>query len=571
MRFAILFAAALVLSACSKDDEPAAAPSANTGTARTVTQGELIGYRAENTAGVWKGIPFAAPPEGDLRWRAPRPAAKWNGRLEALASAARCPQITNALNRPEGLEPGLLVGEEDCLYLDIYAPSGVEPGGDAKPVMVWIHGGGNVWGRAASYDGSNLAQAQDVIVVTIQYRLGPLGWFAQPDIRGSAETPADKAANFALLDMIAALKWVKRDIAAFGGDPDNVTIFGESAGGHDVAGLLASPRAAGLFHRAIIESGSLDSVALADAQAPDGDYANASGDVTPAIAPDGGAEALRAAPLETVFAAYRDETGAFSDLPRMIEDGVTLRKGGIRAALGTQGGFNAVPVISGANKDEMKLFNLLDDRFTKRWFGLIYRRRDPALYEAVSDYQSRMWKILAVDEAMTLMRGAGHDDIYAYRFDWDEEGSALTMDFSELLGAAHSVEIPFVFNRFKQFGDLDRIMFNDDNADGRQALAAAMGAYWAEFARTGAPRDGGADLPFWNRWGRNASIMRLDSLESGGPELIENGDSVAALFADLKTDESLNPEQRCAIKVALVARYGESDVDFSPLGSLACE
>ncbi|MBA4802497.1 MAG: carboxylesterase family protein [Euryhalocaulis sp.] len=570
MRPILTIAAILALTACSRGDEEPAAPEAYFETARAVTQGALVGYRAESGADVWKGIPFAAPPTGDLRWRAPRPAAGWSGERQALASAERCPQVTNGLNRTEGLDPGLLIGTEDCLYLDIYAPGGLEPGADETPVMVWIHGGGNVWGRASSYDGSVLAAEQDVIVVAIQYRLGPLGWFAHPALRESAESEADRAASFALLDMIAALEWVEAEIGAFGGDADNVTIFGESAGGHNVAGLLASPRAAGLFDRAIIQSGSLESVPLAEAESESGDYPNPSGKTAPAMAADTSARALRAASVEDVFAPYRGGDGLLGDMPAMIADGVALPEEGIRSALGREGGFNAVPVISGANKDEMKLFNLLDDRYTRRWFGLIYRLRDPGFYHAVSAYQSRMWKILAVDEAMALMRAAGHDDVYGYRFDWDEGGSALTMDFSELLGAPHAMEIPFVFNRFQLFGDLDRVIFNDDNAEGRAALAAAMGGYWAEFARAGAPRDGGGDFPFWNRWGADAMMMRFDSPAGGGPELIANGDSMEALFEDLKSDPALSAGQKCAIAEALQAVYGASAADFLPLESLNC-
>jgi len=570
MRAILTFIAMLTLAACSRGADEAAAPQPYFETARETTQGALVGYRAESGADVWKGLPFAAPPTGDLRWRAPRPPAGWSGEREALSSAERCPQVTSGLNRTEGLKSGLLIGSEDCLYLDIYAPGGLEPGADEKPVMVWIHGGGNVWGRASSYDGSVLAAEQDVIVVAIQYRLGPLGWFAHPALRESAESEADHAASFALLDMIAALEWVEAEIGAFGGDANNVTIFGESAGGHNVAGLLASPRAAGLFDRAIIQSGSLDSVPLAGAEGESGDYPNPSGETAPVMATDISARALRGASVEDVFAPYRGGDGLLGDMPTMIADGVALPEEGIRGALGREGGFNAVPVISGANKDEMKLFNLLDDRYTRRWFGLIYRLRDPDLYHAVSAYQSRMWKILAVDEAMALMREAGHDDVYAYRFDWDEGGRALTMDFSGLLGAAHAMEIPFVFHHFQLFGNLDRVIFNDDNAQGREALAEAMGGYWAEFARAGAPRDGGGDFPFWNRWGEAANMMRFDSPQSGGPEMIENGDSAEALFADLKNDASLGPEDRCAIAAALEEWFGRSGADFSKLDSLNC-
>jgi len=569
MRWTALLLPLALLAACS-DPVEAPPPEPAEETRRTISQGELVGFRAETGAQVWRGIPFAAPPVGDLRWRAPRPAGGWDGAYEALAFAPRCAQVTNALNQSEGLDPGLLVGEEDCLYLNVYAPSDAEPGEDL-PVMVWIHGGGNVWGRASNYDGSVLAETENVVIVTIQYRLGPLGWFAHEAIRDSAETPADRAANFALLDMIAALDWVGNEIAAFGGDPARVTIFGESAGGHNVAGLLVSPLAEGLFHRAIIQSGSLDSLSLEEAEAVDSPRPNPSQTATAAFAPSGEAAAMRAASLEALFTAYGFPDTAI-EVPIMIADGVSLPVDGLRGALAREGGFNAVPVITGTNRDEMKLFNLLNDQLTRQWFGLIYRAKDPDFYNVLSEYQGRMWRIGAVDETANRLRSAGHEAVYGYRFDWDEAGRALTMDFAELLGAAHAMEIPFVFSRFELFGDLDRVIFNDDNAEGREALSRAMGGYWSRFAAEGAPGDGGNPaLPDWPVWGDQARLMRFDSPADGGPaELISGADSLERLIADLRRDDRLSDDQRCAIAATLGDRFIASKSDVAAISSLDC-
>jgi para-nitrobenzyl esterase len=409
--------------------------------------------------------------------------------------------------------------------------------------MVWIHGGSNVWGSASQYDGAQLASDQDVVVVVIQYRLGPLGFFAHPTLQADAIEPHDAAGNFALLDMIAALEWVRDNAAQFGGDPANVTIFGESAGGHDIAGLLASPLAADLFHRAIIQSGSLASVSLDDAQT-EGEFSAVSAS-TRFAGPDASAQALRTAPLQALYDAYAGGAGLSQGLPRMIADGVTLPATGLAGAFESTDTFNAVPVITGTNRDEMKLFNVFDESLTNRWFGTIIRIEDQRFYDILTDYQSRLWRVMAVDEAASAMTAAGHEAVWAYRFDWDEGGTMAFMDMSRILGAAHAMEIPFVFNHFEFFGRLDSALFNAGNAPGREALAASMGAYWAQFARSGDPgAAGGADWPAWRDEG---VLMRFDTPQSGGPELLTGTDSFEKIAADLQGDERIGAAERCIV------------------------
>jgi para-nitrobenzyl esterase len=193
-----------------------------------------------------------------LRWRAPLAAAPWTGTRTATAMGSPCIQFWGPISGLKGHE-GDVVGAEDCLYLNIWAPAAAStPAADERlPVMVWIHGGGNTIGTGNTYNGSHLAGSQKVVVVTINYRLGVLGWLSHPALREGAANAADASGNYGVLDMIEALRWVQKNIAAFGGDPANVTVFGESAGGHDVFALLASPLAKGLFQRAIVQSGSL--------------------------------------------------------------------------------------------------------------------------------------------------------------------------------------------------------------------------------------------------------------------------------------------------------------------------
>lgn len=547
-------AAASVISACSETAEPPRV--ADPATARTVQEGDIVGFTDPATgAQVWLGLPYAAAPDGNLRWRATHWHDGWLGTREALDHNAPCPQLVSALNaEATGAEPGDLIGSEDCLIANIYAPPGTGPDNANRPVMVWIHGGSNTWGSASQYDGAQLAVDQDVVVVVIQYRLGPLGFFAHPSIRDDAEIEQSRAANFALLDQIAALHWVQDNIDQFGGDADTVTIFGESAGGHNVASLMASDLAQGLFHRAIIQSGSFRSVALEEAQA-DPQYgaiqaaARFAGEAADAAA-------IRSADLQAIYDAFTGDYGSL-ELHTIIQDGVTIPETPLADAFASTDSFNAVPVITGTTRDEMKLFNAFDPELTSTLFGVIIRSRDADFYDRVANYQSRLWRALAVDEAATRMQAAGHGDVWAYRFDWDEAGSMFFMDFSHLLGAGHAVEIPFVFNHFEFFGRLDPAMFNARNADGRNALASSMGAYWAAFARTGDPASAGG--PQWTSWTEGGRLMRFDSPADGGQEIITGVETVEGILDDLASDATLDEVQRCMVYTRLTGWFIEDE------------
>lgn len=542
--------AALVVSACAHEVS-APAPEPDPATERTVTTGVLRGFVDTVTgAHVWRSVPFATAPVGDLRWRAPRPPARWSGTRVATAEAPWCPQVLSALDGVGKSEWGKLVGQEDCLYLNIYAPPmAADTAKTARlPVMMWIHGGSNVWGRAAQYDGAALATKQNVIVVIVQYRLGPMGWLAHPALRESAETPDDASANFALLDHVRALEWIRDDIAAFGGDTGRVTVFGESAGGQNVVALLASPRARGLFQRAIVQSGSFRTETLESAEGVDNDTKDTARGIASRLVPGApvtGA-ALRAVPLAAIYHAISTSREA-QNLPRVIADGVTLPREGIEAVLADAAKYNAVPTILGSNRDEMKLFNALNPQLSRRALGVFPQPKDKPLFEAMSRYPTRNWRATAVDGPAAAMVAGGNPDIWTYRFDWDEEGAFLLTDLSEMLGAAHSMEIPFVFGHFKLLGTFDRFAFTDANASGRVALSDQMMGYWARFAADGDP--GGT--PAWTRYTvapEAPSTMVFDSPDAGGPRMVADHETQARLVSDLFADQSLKTDaRRCAV------------------------
>ena len=546
---------ALSLAACSAS-KPEPRPAALEAATVTTAQGHLVGFAAANGAHVWRGVNYAADTSGENRWRAPRPAPKWDGTKEALDFAPVCPQIATPFTPIESFTNGELEGSEDCLTADIYAPANSH--GKSLPVMVWIHGGGNVSGGSQLYVGENLAVNEDVIVISVQYRLGPMGWFSHPALAESAQTLEDTTANFGTLDLVAALKWVQENAASFGGNPNNVTIFGESAGGHNVATLLATPLAKGLFHRAILQSGSFDSVSIDEARGNSGELRNTSIDVTQRL---GGANKFHTASLAEVFAAYELDGGGFMEVPRIIQDGVVLPETPMREAFSSLENFNQVPTISGINRDEMKLFQFSDERFSKSKLGPVRVARDQDFYDAASDYSSRVWRIRSVDGPLARMGAAGHSEVYGYRFDWDEGGKFLWLDFSKMMGAAHAMEIPFVLNRFKFFPGGDKYLFQKKTEGSRQKLSRAMGAYWAAFARDGKPA--AKDLPVWPSFGQEARLIYFDSENDAGIRVQAGADNVENIVKDLKADARLSLEQRCEIAVGLEEWMPELDIMVS--------
>ena len=255
-RTAVMWTVLAVLAAgCGDRERPL--PTADGTSLRSTEQGRVVGYVGDYGNHVWRGIDYAKAPVGNLRWRAPENPSPWAETREALRQGAYCPQFVSRFGGVTG-EEGEIKGNEDCLFLDIYAKrretSAVPSGDERVPVLFWIHGGGNVIGHAGFYDGGFMAETHDVVVVAINYRLGPLGWFRHASLRDSESSAADRSGNFGTLDMIRALEWVRDNIAAFGGDPSNVTIFGESAGATNVLALLVVDAARGLFHRAIAQS-----------------------------------------------------------------------------------------------------------------------------------------------------------------------------------------------------------------------------------------------------------------------------------------------------------------------------
>ncbi|MEQ8516848.1 MAG: carboxylesterase family protein, partial [Chromatocurvus sp.] len=496
-----------------QEDTPTPTPESqlapDPSTLRITTGGPVVGGVGDKGAYTWLGIPYAAPPTGDRRWRAPYLPEPWSQPRIAVTHGSVCPQLPSLLSGVDGDQGA--IGSEDCLTLDVYAPPR-PPRESLLPVMFWIHGGGNSIGTGSSYDASLLALEQDVVVVSINYRLGFLGWLGHEALRQSAANPAEASGNFALLDMIRALNWVQNNIAGFAGDPDRVTLFGESAGGRNIMGLLASPLAQGLFHGAIVQSGSIATYTRERAEnyrddsepgAPFSsaelllDWLQAEGradDRASArrLAGDLSEEAIaafmRSLPLVSVLAPAAGSGGMYR-APQLLRDGQVLPRASLLERFAREDGWNRVPLLLGSNRDEMKLFLALDPDHVKRWFGVLPRIRDKPRYELLASYHSDRWKALAVDEvAARVIAAADAPPVYTYRFDWDDSRSNLLVDLPALLGAAHGLELDLIFRPV--FSRLVPGLETDDNAAGRQALGAAMRSYWGAFAHRGDPRRG---------------------------------------------------------------------------------
>jgi para-nitrobenzyl esterase len=579
---------------------PAKAPVARTldpDTQRDTATGPVIGARDADDTYAWLGIPFAAPPLGDLRWRAPQPVEPWTEPLAAITFRDPCVQLSGPL---DGLpdDSGAVVGSEDCLYLNIWAPRSHSNADDAPvPVMLWIHGGGNTIGTANTYPANRLASDGEVVVVTINYRLGFLGWMSHPALRTADRTPLDASGNYGNLDMIAALEWVRDNIASFGGDPGNVTIFGESAGGRNVYALMASPLAEGLFHRAIAQSGMISTMPLWRAE-------NFRDDEQPGMALSSrewllmqlqhagratdrdGARTLLLSMSPDEIAGFMYSRNAAQLLegisggagmyraPQVFRDGTVIPQRSLLQLFRSTRRYNQVPLMTGTNRDEAKLFLAQDPDHVKMLFWFLPRPRDEEAYNRAAAYISDNWKAQAVDEPIDIIVKNSVLPVYAYRWDWDEGANNWLVDYSELLGAAHGLEVPYIFHDFE--GTITAPgLYNRKNISGRDLLAAQMRSYWAEFAWTGSPGRGrNGDLPEWKRWTTfYPNLMLLDTEAGGGPRMVKEPMTVAMLKKRVAEDPHIEDlRTRCTLHVNLFlqANSGDDHWEKSEYDALGC-
>ena len=476
----VLGSAAALLTATTLAGNDAATVTVDTGVLRGVAEADVRTF---------KGIPYAAAPVGELRWRAPQPAAAWKGVRAATQFGAAClqPKSHPPLPAPNPVIPPVERMSEDCLTLNVWTPGAT--GGEKLPVMVWFHGGGFYMGSSSwdLYDGSTLAK-DGVVVVTVNYRLGALGLFAHPAL--SAENPNGPVTNFALLDMIESLRWVKRNIAAFAGDPGNVTVFGESAGGTAVNLLMVSPLSNGLFHQAIAESAprwaterrlKQSTPNLPSAEQWGTEWARKLG-----VGQD--AKALRALPVETILA----NSEGMSNNVGFVIDGKSLTMSVMEAF--DAGQQHKVPYMAGANDYEGGLLSFLGPSW-REIEKLVGNKRD-ALLEAYDPDgtlgQSLVQQLIAGDSLMIrpsqyLARQAANSGLSGYCYVF----SYVPVSVRPMVhGAWHGAEVNYVFGTLEQRHPAHGAPTAQDMQVSKQ-----LRSYWVSFAKTGRP--GHAGGPEW--------------------------------------------------------------------------
>ena len=575
-------------------------------TDRQTTTGKVIGTSEQNGCHAWLGIPFAKAPTGDLRWKAPKPGESWNGKWLALEVGPVCTQFADLLSNVPKEQFGQPIGSEDCLYLNIWAPAFAEgnipAGTDRLPVMLWIHGGGNTVGEGGDYNGKELAKRYNVIVISCNYRLGPFGWFSHPALHSEESTAEDRSGNYGTLDIIRSMAWVRENISGFGGDPENVTIFGESAGALNILTLLLAPQARGLFQRAIVESGGLKTCTLAEAEnyiddTEPGEAFSSREVVNKLLIADGKApDRETAKSMQGIMGSadigaylisknnydilriYKPGYGGMISMPKVFKDGAVLPKGNHIELLKDPASYNAVPIIIGTNRDEQKIFMIMDPQYVDMLFGLPVGVKDRKLYELTAGYMSDRWKATGVDEIASAISEGHPGSVWAYRFDWDEEPNTLGIDVAFMLGATHSLEIPFVFCDFSQFisPSFTPLIFNDDKAPARMALSDSMSSYWAQFAYKGAPGKSisgvNPEWPAWDKMPAGDKFIIFDSQEGGGirmsKDIITMQSLKARLFAETKFTSQ---KDHCAMYIKLFEGTDLWDEEeYLHLGKFGC-
>lgn len=552
-KFLMLIPLSFILSSCGGD---ASVPADSTRV--TITSGELRGKEHLADTFAWFGIPYAAPPVGDLRWRAPRQVPSWEGTFDAIEYGSLCFQPPNSGSGDVAPRTERMMGSEDCLTLNVYAPKDALNADEPLPVMFWIHGGANLTGSSQTEEGAYLASSQNVIVVSANYRLGLLGWFRHAALRATAENEADASGNFGALDLIAALKWVQSNINNFGGDPSRVTIFGESAGGRNTWTLVQSPLAKGLFHGAIVESGSLRLADPVKSESYDKSeldypvYKNNSGELVAKLLKDASstseidtAKKLRNVSVDDLYVAADEpdsegDVGAISR-PRVFLDNYVLIDSPLEL-FKDPSRYNSVPIITGSNRDELKMFMMFDDNWVDKSLGFLPKAKDVEQYNNAGAYDADYWRLASVDLPTEIITRNGGAPVFNYRFDYDDLRE-WPVDLPNLMGAAHGLDMLFVFGTIERF-PANWIM---RNKDARRELSNTMMNYWGQFAHTGNPGRGSEEsAPQWHAWSEQGEhLMLLDTIADGGARMIEDRLTVDRLKQRLLDDDLLDHEQKC--------------------------
>ena len=534
----------------------------------STSSGKVQGY-LENKVINYDDIPYALPPVGNLRWKAPREALDTNAIIKRKDNNF-CIQEPSSMGGAPG--EGILTGSEDCLYLDIKTPN--KKHSELLPVMFWIHGGGNTSGLKDLYDYSTMVDRHDVIVVTINYRLGAFGWFTHPSIQGNQEG-LDKTSNFGTLDIIEALKWVNKNIELFGGDSNNVTIFGESAGGHNVLSLMVAPQAKGLFQKAISQSGYTTSTSTKKAfiiEATHPTFNHTSNEVVKRLI-DNHKELssidlynqLLGLSAEEFFSEYSDKSNL--EVPLLTNDGIVIPLEGLEKALGNTNYVSDIPFMAGSNRDEVKLWIGTAEYFVKLDYSFLgsilgiprVTLKDEDAFEAFNYYRSEAWKIRGVIEPISSLNKAGYQKTYAYRFDWDDHRRFIVADFKKLIGASHGTEISLVTGNNKLVEGYGFLIY--PNGPSKRFLSKNMMRFWSNFAKNGKPGSStnGIEWNPYNNLKDSKNFLVLDNKRNMKMEY--SATTYKTLVEELNNENRVNELERCVILYQMGTFVGNDILD----------
>lgn len=477
---------------------------------------QVQGVADDHDTQAWLGMPFAAPPVGSLRWRAPRSPEGWRGIRQATRFGSICPQLGSFFGDPDPATFGKPIGNEDCLYLNVWRPRNADAN---LPVLFWIHGGSNLKGAGSEhlYNGAAFASKANAIVVTVNYRVGSLGWFANSVMEEG--DPKDDSGNYVTLDLIKGLEWVRDNIEAFGGDPDSVTIAGQSAGCINAWGLLQSPLAEGLVDRMICMSGlpnaypkalgQIQSDGIIDALLIENGFASNKAEATAfRLSQSAGwlRDFLRSLPAEAIVRHTPSPV-----LLGHFTDGQVIPWAGYADLI--LGRYHKVPMILGSTKDEGTYFvgrlaSFYQASDAEIWDMVNYR--DPASLTATDVVNPSLYpsyhhvhRALSLTVDLTLDNICRYlrllqSDIYRYNFDWDDSPPP----WQEVFGAIHGMDLAFLFGNFldADHPDLSRFMVTAGNQPQRVALSGKFIKYVSQFMRNGNPNRWFDGLPEWKDW-----------------------------------------------------------------------
>ncbi|MCW4446531.1 carboxylesterase family protein [Vibrio splendidus] len=514
-----LFALSSLLIGCNSDDNAAISKSNFQGVTTVETEyGTIQGTDDLNGEVLsWLGVRYAQPPIGDLRWQAPKEPKPFNELRETKQFK------DGALRYPVGGK-NLVGSEEDSLYLNIWRPNTEEIN---LPVLLFVHGGGNTGGSAQEFIGNKLALSTNSVIISIDYRLGVLAWFRHPLLNNN-DNKLNESGNFGLLDIIESLKWTSKNISHFGGNPENVTLAGQSAGGTNTLAAMISPLSKDLFDRLIVLSGGMT---LATTDQGNDRTIEA---ITKLVIQNGEAdtpetaalwikqhnnilEYLRSQPAEKLPGLYRKSSLSMDGTAYLFKDGVVVPEKGYNVI--DSGNYNQVPVMLGSDKHEYALFSMTDDMriLGALMTGDLFKPSGKLLLDSYlksSKYGNMIYSAYNAEKsARKLLTNDNQPPIYGFRFSWGEQQDVIKLPIKMLnLSARHGADMEFITGNFTDPFSmmLGKALHSDDNKIGREKLSKSMMNYIGEFMKNGSPN--GLGNVYWSSFGKdNEQLLKLDA------------------------------------------------------------